>query len=301
VKPDVITMDIHMPKLNGFEATRRIMENCPAPIVIVSGSTARDDIANHRLAIEAGAVAVVPRPNGLGHPDQEATAKLLLDTIKLMSEIKVIRRWPVNGSSPRTIPQFSAKRTPGPTKAVFIGASAGGPLVLQTILTLLPKDFPVPVLIVQHMAPGFVSSFVEWLSHASGYPVGVAEQGELLAAGHAYIAPDGFHLAMGADHRVVLSQDALENGVRPAVSFLFRSAEAVFGPNVIAVLLTGMGEDGARELKRLKDAGAITIAQDQESSIVHGMPGQAIKLGAATHVLPPESIAKALTSFVAKL
>jgi len=300
-RPDVITMDIHMPKVNGFEATRRIMETCPAPIVIVSGSSSVDEVANNFHAMEAGAVAVVARPNGLGHPDHEVTVKELIDTVKLMSEIKVVRRWPRSKmTAPRTVPEFEVKRVTGVTKAVVIGASTGGPIALQTILTELPKDLPVPVLIVQHMAAGFANGFVDWLSKSSGFPVRVAGQGEALSLGQAYVAPDGCHMGLSADGRIHLSKAPPENGMRPAISFLFRSAEAVLGPNVVGIILTGMGQDGVEELKRLKDVGAVTIAQDAESSVVHGMPGQAIKLGAATHILPPEKIARAMTTLVSK-
>ena len=156
------------------------------------------------------------------------------------------------------------------------------------------------MLIVQHMASGFVAGFVEWLAHSSGFPARVATAGERLLPGHAYVAPDDFHLGVSTDHRILLSKDVQENGMRPAVSFLFRSVAAVFGPRAVGVLLTGMGEDGAQELKRLKDAGALTIAQDKESSVIHGMPGQAIQIGAALQVLPPEAIAKTLTTVVTK-
>jgi two-component system chemotaxis response regulator CheB len=302
-KPDVVTMDIHMPRVNCFEATRRIMETCPTPIVVVSGSSSSNEVATNFHAIEAGALAVVARPNGIGHPNHSATARELVSTVKLMSEVKVVKRWPRSRvpPQPRFIPQPGVKQAPGEIKAVVIGASTGGPLALQTILKGLPKGFAVPVLIVQHIAPGFVGGFVEWLSKASGYPIAVATHGEPLLSGRAYVAPDGFHMGISAEHRILLAKDVPENGMRPAVSFLFRSAEAVFGSSVIGVLLSGMGQDGAVELKGLKDTGAITIVQDEESSVVHGMPGEAIKLGGAIHMLPPESIAKTLTTIVTPL
>ena len=301
-KPDVITMDIHMPKVNGFEATRRIMETCPTPIVIVSSSVSVADVATSFQAIEAGALAVVACPPGPGHPYHEVQVKELVVTVKLMSEVKVVRRWPQSRFMPAipAVPPVETQNPPGTIQAVAIGASTGGPLALRTLLSGLPKDFAAPVLIVQHMASGFVAGFVEWLAHSSGFPARVATAGESLLPGHAYVAPDDFHLGVSTDHRILLSKDVQENGMRPAVSFLFRSVAAVFGPRAVGVLLTGMGEDGAQELKRLKDAGALTIAQDQESSVIHGMPGQAIQLGAALQVLPPEAIAKTLTTVVTK-
>ena len=304
VKPDVITMDIHMPKVNGFEATRSIMENCPTPIVIVSGSLSINEAATSFRAIEAGALAVVARPNGIGHPQHESTAKELVGTVKLMSEVKVVKRWP---RSTRVVAPAPIRETQSmPSGAFFarvvaIGASTGGPLALQTIFAGLPKDFPLPMLVVQHMAPGFVHGFVEWLSRSTHFPIRVAVQGESLLAGQAYVAPDDFHMGVHGSNSIFLTGDDRENGMRPAASFLFRSIHSAFGGKAVGVLLTGMGIDGAEELKRMKDAGALTIAQDEESSVVHGMPGQAIKIGAAKLVLPPEGIARALTAVAIKL
>lgn len=300
-KPDVITMDIHMPKVNGFEATRKIMETCPAPIVIVSGTLNTDEVALNFRAIEAGALAVVARPDGAGSPDQ-GPAKQLLDTVKLMSEVKVVKRWSRSryATPAQQVAEVQLQKLPGSLQAVAMGASTGGPLVLQTILSGLPKDFPLPVLIVQHMTPGFARGFVEWLADSSRFSARVALDGEQLLPGHAYVAPDDFHMGVRPGNRIRLTADVRENGVRPSVSFLLRSVRQVFGSDVVGVLLTGMGRDGAEELKHLKDAGAITIAQDEASSVVHGMPGEAIGIGAAKHVLPPEAIARILASIAAR-
>ena len=301
-KPDVITMDIHMPKMNGLDATRKIMETRPTPIVIVSGSVDTDEVTTTFRAIEAGALAAVPRPWGIGHPDHETAAKELVQTVKLMSEVKVVRRWPRSSRGPR-VPSTAtgeAPRSPTAIQVVAIGASTGGPPALQAILSGLPKDFPVPVLIVQHMAAGFVQGFVEWLSQSSGFPVHVATNSEYLLPGHAYVAPDGLHMKVGLGHRIALSPDAPENGLRPSVSSLFHSVAEVYGRHAVGVLLTGMGKDGAEELKFMKDKGSVTIAQDKDSSVVHGMPGEAIKLDGATHVLPADRMAAMLTSLLQK-
>ncbi len=302
IKPDVITMDIHMPKMNGFDATRSIMETCPTPVVIVSGSSSIDEVATNFRAIEAGALAVVARPSGIGHPMHESTAQELVGIVKLMSEVRVIKRWPRRERNAPPIPArenesllLSGSRS---AKVVAIGASTGGPLALQTIFAGLPKNFPLPVLVVQHMSPGFAQGFVEWLSNSTGFPIHVAVQGEPLLAGQAYLAPDDFHMGLRGGNLILLAKGERENGMRPSASFLLRSVRAALGPNAIGVLLTGMGIDGAEELKQLKDAGAFTIAQDEESSVVHGMPGQAIKIGGTKLVLPPEGIAKALTRLV---
>lgn len=298
--PDVITMDIHMPGMNGYDATRKIMETHPTPIVIVSGSLKTDEIAGNFRAIEAGALAVAQRPPGIGHPQQESAARELLNTVKLMSEVKVVRRWPRyrQAAEPAAAPGEIAGPK-GVIRVAAIGASTGGPVVLQTILSGLPANFGAPVLIVQHMARGFVHGFVEWLGNTSGFPVRVAAEGEHLNPGCAYVAPDDFH--MGVSGNVIrLSSNPPENGMRPSVSHLFRSVEEAFGANAACVLLTGMGKDGAEELKSLRTAGAITIAQDKESSVVFGMPQQAIQLDAAMYILPPPGIARTLAAIVTK-
>jgi two-component system chemotaxis response regulator CheB len=304
LRPDVITMDLCLPKANGFEATRRIMETCPAPIVIVSGSISIGggavDLAANFRALEAGALAVVARPNGIGRPQHEAMSKELVDAVRLMSEVKVVKRWPRSKGAFRAgaVAEPAAQKLPSSIHVVAIGASTGGPLAVQAILSGLPRGFPLPVLIAQHMTPGFAPGFAEWLARSSHLAIRIAADGEPLLPGHAYIAPDDFHMGVRSGHRILLMKAGKDNGARPSVAFLFRSVEQVFGANAVGVLLTGMGKDGAEELKRLKDRGAVTIAQDEDSSVVHGMPGEAIQIGAALHVLPPAAIANVLAKVV---
>ncbi|MFZ2208381.1 MAG: chemotaxis-specific protein-glutamate methyltransferase CheB [Porticoccaceae bacterium] len=296
LRPDVVTMDIHMPKLDGLAATRRIMETDPIPIVIVSGSTDPREVATTFDAMEAGALAVLRRPAGLGHPEHAATARELVQTVKLMAEVKVVRRWPRRMAPVPQPPRMGLAQEPAQVRIVALGASTGGPPVLHTILQGLPKDFPLPLVIVQHMAAGFIQGFAGWLGQSSGLPVHVAAHGESMLPGHVYIAPDGQQMKVARGGRIALTRDEPENGLRPSVSCLFRSVAEVYGGDSLAGLLSGMGRDGAEELKLLKEKGAVTFAQDKDSSVVHGMPGEAIKLDAALLVLPPEKIAPLLVS-----
>jgi two-component system chemotaxis response regulator CheB len=292
-RPDVITMDIEMPRLNGLEATRQIMETHPTPIVIVSGSSNREVDSTFR-AMEAGAVAFLRRPAGIGHPDHDVTARELVQTVKLMSEVKVVRRWSRNREMPIPRREPAVHHSREKPEIVALGASTGGPPVLQTILSGLPRDFTVPLVVVQHMAAGFSDGFVDWLAQSAELPVVLATQHEMTRPGHVYVAPDDVQMKITREGRVLLTTDGDENGLRPSVSYLFRSLAETHGARVVAGLLTGMGRDGAEELRLLKDRGAVTFAQDEETSVVHGMPGAAIGLGAATYILKPDAIAPVL-------
>lgn len=299
-RPDIILMDIHMPGIDGFEATRQIMVSRPVPIVICTASTNFGDLDVALRSIEAGALTVVKKPKGFSECEAEADAAELLRTIKLMAEVKVVRRW--NRSSV-SIPVGSrgAFRCSDCDKAVVaIGASTGGPPVIMKILSSLPSEFTAPILIVQHISSGFVAGFCEWLATVSSLPVHVAERGVFPLPGHVYVAPDEHHLRVGPRGELRVTQDDPRNGLRPSVDVLFESVAEQFGAHAVGVLLTGMGRDGAEELKRMADAGALTIVQDEASCVVFGMPGEAIRLGAATHILPPESIAVMLSSSVKK-
>jgi two-component system chemotaxis response regulator CheB len=222
----------------------------------------------------------------------------LVETVKLMSEVKVVHRWRRSKSEPPMaspgVTAVAPPRRDGAARIVAIGTSTGGPPVLRTILGDLPADFPAPIVIVQHIAPGFLHGLVEWLAQSCDLPIHIALHGERPLAGHVYFAPDGFHLGVGAHGQLALSDRATDDMLCPSVSHLFESLLQTHGANVVAVLLTGMGKDGAWELARLKQCGALTIAQDKSTSVVHGMPGEAIRLDGATYVLPAHEVAAAL-------
>jgi two-component system, chemotaxis family, protein-glutamate methylesterase/glutaminase len=185
-----------------------------------------------------------------------------------------------------------------PIDVVVIGASTGGPPPLRVILSALPPSIPVPILVVQHITKGFTPNFVQWLGGTTRLPVHLAEDGMRIQAGHVYVARDGLHLGVEPGGVLRLIDAPQEHGVRPAVSYLFRTVSAVYGGACVGILLSGMGKDGAEELGALHAQGAVTFAQDEASCVVFGMPGEAVRRGAATHVLPPERIAGALAGLL---
>jgi two-component system chemotaxis response regulator CheB len=296
-KPDVITMDIHMPDMNGYEATRRIMESTPIPIIIISATWEPKEQISSFKAIEAGALVCLPKPPGPGHPGYTEAMAELIASVKQMACVKVVRRWPKRPPV-STVPGPSLPPVKQPIQIIAIGASTGGPPAIQQFLALLPADFPVPILIVQHIARGFVGGFVDWLNTSSPLPVHLATNHDPIWKGHVYVAPDDLQMGVADGGRIVLSDTPPEHFLRPAVSYLFRSVAETYGQASVGILLTGMGKDGAAELQLIKDAGGLTFAQDKESSVVHGMPGEAIRLGAASHVLHPAAMASSLVQML---
>jgi two-component system chemotaxis response regulator CheB len=296
-KPDVITMDIHMPDMDGYDAARRIMESIPVPIIVVSATWDPTQQEKSFKALEAGAVACMAKPHGIGHPDYAGTAAELIATVKQMSEVKVIRRWPKRpvAAVPAARVSLAAKQE---IRIVALGASTGGPPAIQEFLAQLPKDFPAPILVVQHIARGFTRGFVDWLNASSPLPVYLAAHHETLWNGRVYVAPDELQMGIEGANRIVLVNDPPEHHLRPSAAYLFRSVARIYRDAAVGILLTGMGTDGSAELKLIKDAGGITFAQDKASSIVYGMPGEAVRLGACDHILPPSAIGATLAGLV---
>lgn len=293
--PDVISMDIIMPVMDGVEATRKIMQVNPVPIVIVSSFYQSSEIDMALNVLEAGAVTILPCPYGPGHSKHLQSTRKYLNMLQLMSEVKVVRRKSGEVTKPtqklNNPLRLPSKRLNNPNlKVLAIGASAGGPEGLVTILSGLPANFPMPVLIVQHIDSHFADSFAAWLNTSSKMFVSIANEGEKIVPGHVYLPPKNHHLAVNRNGSVSVIKESSIKGLCPSVNVLFKSIGEVYGKNSIAVLLSGMGKDGAVELKNLFDLGAFTIAQDEMSCLVFGMPGEAVKLGAACSILSPKEI-----------
>jgi len=287
--PDVIVMDVNMPRMNGYEATRQILAERPIPIVMASASLPVREMETTFAALEAGALAVVSKPAGPGDPAHDAMARRLVTTVKLMSEVTVVRRWPRRDRLQRLPPPAHSRQRK--IDVVAIAASTGGPTVITEILVPLAAQLTPAICIVQHMSPGFMPGFVEWLSRRTGLPVKLAEAGEPLLPGHVYLAPDGSQMGIAVGGKIELHPGLPANGFCPSGSYLLASVAQRYGKAAIGIVLTGMGSDGSEGLLKLRQAGGVTIAQEAGSCAVFGMPKTAIALGAAEHVLPPAAIA----------
>jgi two-component system chemotaxis response regulator CheB len=295
LRPDVITMDIRMPKMDGLEAIRWIMAEHPAPIVIVTSLDLDRELGVSLQAAKLGAVAVLKRPSRASDPMHKAFAAKLIEQVKLMSAVKVIQR--TRAIAPAELSTEADHPAPAPmpvssTRIVAIGSSTGGPAALYRILGALPADWTVPILVVQHISFGFVEGLASWLDKASPLCVKVAQPGERIQSGIVYIAPDDHHLLIDRRCRIVLSQTEPVGGHRPSVTPLFQSVAQTYGPAAMSIILTGMGADGAVGMQALYQTGAITIAQDESSCVVFGMPKEAIALGAVQHIVPLDQIAQ---------
>ncbi len=307
LRPDVVSMDIHMPRLDGFAATKEIMITAPTPIVIATGSTQAGEVVTAMHALRAGALAVVQKPRGPDAPNFAETAARLISTLKSMSQVKVVRHWRsaqerLKADSDRLNQQRALVHPssfilhPLP-KVVAVAASTGGPGALQQMLEGLPGDFPVPILVVQHIATGFTAGLAVWLNTVCDLRVKVAEPGELLRAHTVYVAPDDRHLGV-TDRAVAVAAEPPVGGFRPAATYLFESVARSFGSAAVAVILTGMGEDGVQGLREIRRLGGRVLAQDEASCVVFGMPAAAIAAGLADEVLPLAAVAPRLVQLV---
>ena len=294
-RPDVISMDIRLPGIDGLETTRRIMAERPTPIVVVADSVEDSSLRISMSALRAGALAVVEKPVATTNAGYEAVAGQICTQLRIMAQVPVIRRRPIGtewAGRPAGTSLSTRVAVPGETPSVLgIAASTGGPPALARVIGALPKDFPLPVLVVQHMGAAFMDGFAGWLGSVVAMPVGLAHDGERAEPGRVYVAPGDRHLELGSSRVLRVIDGAAVSGQRPAATVLFRSIARQAGARGVGVLLTGMGEDGAIGLAEMHKAGAETIAEHESTAIVYGMPAAAVRLGAARAVLPLDRVA----------
>jgi two-component system chemotaxis response regulator CheB len=289
--PNVICTDFYMPVMNGLEFTRRVMAEHPRPILVVSVAVGESQPENVFQLLEAGAVDVFPKPRGGFAAENEALAQELRNRVKVLSRVHVFRKLALPTSAPLPAMKPAGLAVP---HVVAMGASAGGPQALATVLSGLPEDFPAPILCVQHVSEGFLDGLVSWLGSHTRLQVRIAQQGEQPLPGRVYFSQEEHHLLVGDGGRLVLSDDPARVGHRPSVDLLFESVARRYGAAAVAVLLSGMGADGAAGMAEVAKAGGMTIAQDEATSVIFGMPGEAVRLGAARRVLPVDQIARVL-------
>jgi two-component system chemotaxis response regulator CheB len=294
LRPDLVTLDIDMPRMNGLEATRRIMADSPVPIVIVSGSESAKDVDMAIEALAAGAVTVVSKPVGPLDPRFSAQAREMVQIVRSVTKIATTAAPEFNGRALSPAAESRVHAAAGPKRIVALVASGGGVQALATILSRLPADFPAPVAVVQQLAEGFRAALVECLGRSCPLSVSLARDGQPLQPRQVVLAPDGYHLGVRPDGTMTLSDSAPIQGCRPSGTFLLRSVAESYGPGALAAILTGMGRDGAEGAAHVRHRGGTVIAQDRDSSAVFAMPAAVIAAESAHAVLPLEEIAGCL-------
>jgi Chemotaxis response regulator containing a CheY-like receiver domain and a methylesterase domain len=299
LKPDVITMDVEMPRMDGITALRQIMKEQPTPVIMLSAVT-KEGTWQAIMAMSAGAVDFVPKPSGSISLDIESVKGTLIEKIRMACNVGRSKlQSHVELPDLQKSPSRSAARA---KKVVIIGSSTGGPSALEQVVPKLPENIKAGILIVQHMPPGFTRSLAERLNRVSPVEVKEAQDGDAIIEGRALLAPGDYHMIVrkcaGPGYIVSMSQEPPVHRVRPAVDVTMKSAVHAYGSEIVGVVLTGMGTDGAFGLKDIKDMGGRTIACDEKTSVIFGMPKAAIELGCVDRVEPLGGIADAIVDMI---
>ncbi len=337
LRPDLVTMDIFMPEMDGLEATKQIMEKHPTRIVIVSSMVNTKDLQTSFQAIHSGAVEVVAKPHGSLTGNYGEVRQALIGVIQTIMQARPKNRFSWVKGSPWAADHPSKTKSPEKKKlktiekkvpksriprnvknivlseppwnpaveknsippafvpdAICIGGSTGAPVVLFDVLSSLPANYPIPILVAQHIAKGFVSGMVAWFGSSFKLGVKVAEHGETIRPGMVFVAPDDKHLYVSRNKKIKLDRSDTNVLYTPSIDIFFDSAAKAFGSSGMGIILSGMGSDGVKGLSKIRHAGGITIAQDELSSIVYGMPGEAVKAGAVIRELDPLQLSRLL-------
>ena len=291
LKPDVVTLDVSMPRMDGLTALKHIMSECPTPVVMLSAHTGEGTHATIE-ALQMGAIDFHLKVSGVGSAGLNGTATELLEKIKIAAKVPASRlRMVTIAATPRKPAEKNKKSSAVRNKVVVIGSSTGGPKALTEIVPALPADIPAAILIVQHMPGGFTKSLSERLDMASQISVKEAEEGDELETGKALLAPGGFHMVLGRRGRIHLNEDPPQNGVRPAVDVTMESVAKNYGKSAVGIVLTGMGSDGTRGAKLIKGAGGTVSVEHESTCAVYGMPRSVVEANCADSILKLPAIA----------
>ena len=295
LKPDVICTDYHMPEMDGLEFIKHAVQVYPCPILVLSISVQPDQVDNIFKMLSAGAIDVLPKPMANGGVIGKEEGAQLVDKILILNGVKYIKK--KSGQSPSN--QNTKCRIPRivSPKIIVMGASTGGPQALEVILSNLKDDFSIPIVCIQHISHGFLGGMLTWLESISKLVIEIAKDGCFPLPGHLYFPPEGSHLTFRSDGAFVLTAPKFSDLYCPSIDQLFNSAARVYSSDVEAVILSGMGKDGASGMKSIFEAGGDTIAQDEDTSIIFGMPAEAINSSVVCNVLPVAEIAPYLNSF----
>jgi two-component system chemotaxis response regulator CheB len=315
LRPDLVTMDVYMPGTDGLEATRQIMDSCPTRIVIVSAMVGSRNAEMTFEAMRAGAIEVIEKPRGSLTGNYTAVRESLIRVLTQAGEARPEGQ--LSWLPPSTVPSIPPPPLPKPEtdqpprrreriprdflpRGIFIGGSTGAPAVIAEVLRRLPADYPLPIVVAQHIARGFVQGLASWLDATVPLTVKLAEQGDELIPGLVLVGPDDRHIELDSTGLLRLRPATDEREHTPSIDRLFGSVAQHLGPYAVGVVLSGMGSDGAAGLRKIYDAGGVTLVQNEESSVVYGMPKMAIGAGAATREISPEQLVQLFDLFASR-